>query len=264
MMFENIPIIKFDTKDINIKIPMIYSEDIIRYSNYLESRLVRNQQVMQQWLDVYNELAGTCATIEPGDEAKARKCNSFRENSSKFITFQENTAQLIKSIRQNIKVLDQYKKFPLQLYQRIHVSDRYLTEVTSILSNFVGTLTYWMNINAARFSQYVDTIILIIGIIKTWQAIIDFSVNRTAKCAQCKNDNYDYYSCSLGFICPKLPVLPIPPFKIPNVFIDLSHIDLGINILLPNFNFVPTKIPLPEIPDLPLPPTFDVQINLNF
>jgi hypothetical protein len=69
-------------------------------------------------------------------------------------------------------------------------------------------------------------------------------------------------------LCPKLPILPIPPFKIPNIRIDISNIDLGIDILLPKFNFIPTSIPLPRIPNLPHPPeynfNFDLKLNLKF
>lgn len=56
----------------------------------------------------------------------------------------------------------------------------------------------------------------------------------------------------------KLPVLKLPPFKIPNITLDLSHIDLGMEILLPKFQFVPTSVPLPQIPDLPQPPTIAI------
>lgn len=51
---------------------------------------------------------------------------------------------------------------------------------------------------------------------------------------------------------------------------DMSHIELGMNIILPKINFVPIKIPLPEIPNLPEPPTIEVNrdimygINLSF
>jgi len=44
---------------------------------------------------------------------------------------------------------------------------------------------------------------------------------------------------------------------------DISHIELGMNIVLPKINFVPIKIPLPQLPDLPEPPTIDVDWNMN-
>ena len=179
------------------------------------------------------------------------------------MTFQENTAGLISSVKQNINVLEKYKEFPGQLYQWTHLTDRYLTEISSLLSNFVGGINSFLSVNATIFSQYVDAITLIIGAIKTWQAIIDFSVNRSERCSKCSNDNYGSFSCSLSFLCPKLPIFPIPAFKIPNIYMDISHIELGMNIVLPKINFVPIKIPLPQLPDLPEPPTIDVDWNMN-
>ncbi len=190
-------------------------------------------------------------------------CQTFtdREKLAQFLQFKEESQALIGSVRQNLKTLELYQQFPLQLYEWIHVTDRYLGDIASLLGNFVGTLTMWLNVNAKRFSQYVDVIITLIGVLKTWQVLIDFTVNRSESCGSCSNDNYDYYSCTLSFICPQIPVIPIPPFKIPNIFLDLSRINVGMNITLPNFIFVPTSIPLPQIPNLPAPPT--VSINLD-
>jgi len=57
---------------------------------------------------------------------------------------------------------------------------------------------------------------------------------------------------------PQIPIIPIPPFKIPNINIDFSHVDLGISIALPRFVFVPTDFPLPQLPSLPSPPDFNL------
>jgi hypothetical protein len=120
-----------------------------------------------------------------------------------------------------------------------------------------------MSINATRMAGYVDAITTMIASIKSRQAIIDLSVNRSTKCSKCSNDNYGAFSCSLSFLCPKLPIFPIPPFKIPNIYMDLSHIELGMNITLPKINFVPIKIPLPQLPNIPEPPEIEADINLN-
>jgi hypothetical protein len=58
-----------------------------------------------------------------------------------------------------------------------------------------------------------------------------------------------------------LPILAIPPFKIPNIYVDLSSIRLGMDVVLPNIHFVPKSITLPTLPELPRPPT--VNINLT-
>ncbi|MFZ2718776.1 MAG: VCBS repeat-containing protein, partial [Candidatus Absconditicoccaceae bacterium] len=182
-----------------------------------------------------------------------------------FLSLDANTAQLETSIRENIKTLELYKKFPLELYEWIHIQDKYLGEISSLLTNFVGKITSRITTNANRYSQYVNSLVTLIGIIKTYQILIDFSVNRSERCGKCTNDTYDSYSCSLSMLCPDigLPILAIPSFKIPNIIIDLSSVNLGMDILLPKFNFTPTKIALVKIPNLPEPPKFNANISLE-
>lgn len=90
-----------------------------------------------------------------------------------------------------------YKRFPQELQSWLTVSQRYMTEVSDTVQGVSTDLTSWLNTNATRFEKYVDTIITMVGAVKSRQAIIDFSVNRKSKCGQCAVDNYDYYSCTL-------------------------------------------------------------------
>ena len=372
-MFETVPLVNINTKDVNLQIPMIYAEDITRYTQYLQWRLNTNRKTLEERQKIVQWVIGICGqqvgrvdssrgvttsdatnavvnwwssspttgwsttgslagswedevkaldlpiknrqkaikqalaklqackdhkeNKRPGEEpnelcagrtiaqiddeiAKLEAEQTMTNNCAKFLfgwnnigvrngvnvnlanyfAIRENTQILIRNVNENIKVLQQYKQFPLELYERVHVTDRYLSEVSSVVDAFLTNIALWLKTNAARFDQYVDAILVMIGSIKTRQVLIDFSVNRQEKCSKCTNDNYDYYACSLGALCVKLPILPIPPFKIPNIYLDFSHIDVGIDVLLPNFNFVPTAVPLPRIPNIPQPP----QINGNF
>jgi hypothetical protein len=54
-----------------------------------------------------------------------------------FLSLSSQSEKLQTTITANIKVLDQYKKFPLQLYQRTHVVDRYLGETITSVDNFL-------------------------------------------------------------------------------------------------------------------------------
>lgn len=45
--------------------------------------------------------------------------------------------ELERKIHENVRVLEQYKRFPLQLYQWIHITDRYLGEVVSSVESFL-------------------------------------------------------------------------------------------------------------------------------
>jgi hypothetical protein len=50
-----------------------------------------------------------------------------------YLSFNEQAGQLLQTVRQNLKVLDQYKRFPLKLYDRVHVTDRYLSEAAGVV-----------------------------------------------------------------------------------------------------------------------------------
>lgn len=93
---------------------------------------------------------------------KLQKCSGAAGSLNNFLTFRENTAGVINSVKQNINVLEKYKQFPNQLYERTHLTDRYLTEISSLLSNFVGGINNFFSVNATRYSQYVDAIVLIV------------------------------------------------------------------------------------------------------
>jgi len=301
-IFQEVPLVNIDSQDINIKIPALTSDDIKNYQSYLTLWIEKNAQVLEDRWELMSAITATCSTSELKENIKnvnqikkqikeleymkiagkiseeqkkqleeiqqtykqVEMCIWFNGQLWSFLSFQENTAELIQSVKANINTLEQYKEFPTQLYERTHITDRYLTELSAVLSEFVGTTNYRLNTNANRFSSYVDALVTMVWAIKTWQAIIDFSVNRSEKCSKCSNDNYGSFSCSLSFLCPKLPIFPIPAFKIPNIYMDMSHIELGMNIVLPKVNFVPTKIPLPQLPNLPEPPSVEVNWDILY
>ena len=155
-------------------------------------------------------------------------CASFGDNIDPFSNFYSSATLLVTNVKQNIQVLEQYKKFPMQLSKWMGAADSYLSDITSFLASTVTVLMQWMSTNAKIYSKYIDALILIVSSIKTWQILIDFSVNWSQKCGKCSRDSYGSYSCGLSFLLDKikLPILPIPPFKIPNIYVDLSHIDL--------------------------------------
>jgi len=232
-IFEKVKLVNITHKDIIVSVPFIYSEDIIRYTSYLQARIDTQEEIIQE-----------------------RKDNPYLSENLQLIN---NMEEAVRSVKQNIKILEEYQRFPIKLYEWFRAIDKYMTELTSFISNFFWTINYRLSSNASRYSQYVDAIITMLAVIKTREILRDFAVNRWEKCWTCTNDVYDFYSCSLSMLCPSLPILPIPPFKLPNIFIDLSRINLWIQIILPVFKFIPTTIPLARLPNLPRPPSLHIE-----
>ncbi|MDR2191135.1 MAG: hypothetical protein LBP53_08480 [Candidatus Peribacteria bacterium] len=308
-LFNQNKLINIQTKNMTVKIPMIYREDINSYEIYLRQRADTNGEIIKERTERTESLIGICFNAigkgeknpprreEEGQKAKSEKRNEYKtrcnnnqcdgENKDKeackqhycdMITCEETVEQKVKEmvdlsndyenildrINENILILQEYRNLPFELYERVHAIDRYVAEISAIMRNFFGYISYWMTTNANRFSSYVDAIILIMDVIKTYQVLIDFSVNWGNKCATCTNDTYDQHSCTLSLLCQgiKLPIIQIPNIKIPDIIIDFSELNLNMNILLPTFNFQPIKVDLPTIPNLPTPPIIDINFTL--
>lgn len=238
-------LINIETKILTVKVPIIYPEEINAYQIYITQWLKKNEEIIQQWKNI------VCF-------------NSSSENCKNFMSFHDTEwMQMIDQLQKNIQTLHEYRNFPFEIYEWIHVVDRYLSEVASLVNNTIWYITYWTKLNASRFIWYIDAIILIKNVIKTYQLIIDFSVNWSESCGNCAEDTYDQYSCKLSMLCNfSLPILQIPNFKLPNILLDLSDINLWLDIILPEFNFQPIRLELPELPNIPEPPSINANIKL--
>ena len=260
-------IMKVHTKDVKIDIPWIYLEDINKLKWTLTAWLKRNSLIIERWKQVWQDIANNCEAVT--NQLEKEKCNI---QADQILQFTSQLGQFERSIRQNLQVLDEYANFPTELYELIHTYDKYLDSVNSLMYNVVDQLFGWLGKIARWFDAWVEFIISLINILKSWQIIIDFSINWQDKCSKCTVDSYSAYSCTLKWFCPKLPVFNIPPFKIPDITIDLSKIDFRTDIILPRFRFVPKKIDIIDdllnwwLPDLPYPSDLSIlnnQVNLR-
>jgi hypothetical protein len=222
--FANFKLFTIETKEVTIQVPFIFSEDVMRYIVYLKERIERHIALLSELSDV--------------------------EENREFRTSLE---QAILTVNRNIQIIEEYQRFPTKLYELVSAYENFVSEIMHLVNSVVIQITSWMNINANRFSQFVDVIILLKWIIETRQVITDFSVNRQTRCAKCRQDDYDFYSCKLKLLCFDLPILPIPPFEFPDIYLDLSNLNLWLKVVLPEIRFIPKKIPLIPIPDFPVP-----------
>ena len=256
-------IMNISTRKLTVKVPFIYTEDVSSYSIYLQEWMDVNYGIFEDWKDSIKSLNASCAKKQwkEREECYAKAW----EYLDALDDFEKNEWQkMLDQIYTNILILQEYRDFPFEIYEWIHAIDKYMSEITALVNNTIWYLSYWLDTNANRFVWYVDAIVLAWNIIKTYQLIIDFSVNWSKNCGNCANDTYDQYSCKLSILCKaiKLPILQIPNFKLPNITMDLTNIDLWLNIVLPEFNFQPISVELPDLPNLPEPPILWANIKL--
>ena len=257
-------IVNISTETLVVKVPMIFAEDINEYYIYLQQWLDKNKEIVDGWETLLNTFKASCSK-EPTEEKQDECRKNAQKNIDSFIEFKQWDWQKMQNqIYANLIILQKYRNFPFEIYERVHVIDRYMSEIASLINNVIWYLSYWTSTNSERFVWYVDAIVLIINIIKTYQLLIDFSIEWGQNCGNCTKDTYDQYSCKLSLLCDNLslPILQIPNFKLPNITIDLTNINLWLDIVLPNFNFQPVRIDLPQLPNLPEPPSISMNIKL--
>lgn len=256
-------ILNISLEPITVKVPMIFREDVDSYSVYIQQWLSVNQRILEDWDNVLWTLYKSCGD-EP--EEKRQQCYARAEwYLSSLVEFKNNDWQkMINQIYANLVILQKYRNFPFEIYEWIHVIDRYMSEIASLIKNTLWYLSFWLSINAERYVWYVDAVVLIMNIIKTYQLLVDFPIEWSEKCGNCSNDTYDQYSCKLSMLCDglSLPIFQIPNFKLPNITLDLTNIDLWLDIVLPEFNFQTIRIDLPDLPNIPEPPSFWANIKL--
>ena len=246
IFLKQIPLVNVSMKNITIKVPWIWKDEIERQITYLKAWLERNKGKVKEWTDYYYSAVWKCKENYPNDPAWQKQCEQKYANILKVQKF-------VQSVQKNIEILNEYRNLPLQLYQYTHLFDTYLSQLFCILTQYLDSINGWLARNSYIFQKWVDAIITLINVIKTWQILIDISVNWKTTCWKCRADNGDLYDCTLSWLCPDLPVFPIPPFKIPDIFIDLSHINLGIDVVLPKITIYPVPVGLFTLPDLPTP-----------
>ena len=237
--FEDVPLINVQLKTIVIKIPWIGKEELERQILYLKDWLKRNKKNVKKWTDFYNSAVWKCADADT-------ECKNKYSSMLKVQKF-------IQSVQKNIEILNEYKTFPFKLYKYLHLVDFYLSQLMCIINKYLDMILGWYTRQSKIFEKWVDAIVAIINIIKTWQLIIDFSVNWKTTCWKCRQDTWDLYDCVLSLLCIDLPVLPIPPFKIPDIYLDFSHFNMWIDIILPKIKIAPVPIWVFTLPDLPYP-----------
>jgi hypothetical protein len=59
-LFEQTPLIRMNTIDVPVSIPMIYAEDITKYEAHLKIWLERNKQIIKDWESLVQGTIGLC------------------------------------------------------------------------------------------------------------------------------------------------------------------------------------------------------------
>jgi hypothetical protein len=48
--------------------------------------------------------------------------------------------KFLRSVQQNLQILEQYRKFPLQLYKYLHALDFYINQIICIINKYIDMI----------------------------------------------------------------------------------------------------------------------------
>jgi hypothetical protein len=71
-MFNEVPLVNIDTKELTIKVPALTSEDIDKYASYLSLRVEQNQKILEDWTSMINETLAMCGTTDKSEAKKIK------------------------------------------------------------------------------------------------------------------------------------------------------------------------------------------------
>lgn len=109
----------------------------------------------------------------------------------------------------------------------------------------------WLYDNGLRFRQWVETFILITKLFDLWQVLIDVFDDYEQECAVCQNEQWNLQQWLWIIISAVIPPIPVVEFpRWPDVELDLSDINLSIDVAYPVFDL--SYYPI-DLPDMPLP-----------
>ncbi len=234
-----LPFIRIEQESIPINIPWILPQELDRYSRALDSYVSEIKKVKESW----------CIGKTPAE------CADQHINLWLWA--------LSSSIEQNLKRLEEYKRFPEKIQKYLTWKERYIAQLLCNVDSLEQLLWGWYRDNGIRFRKWAEFYVLLKAIVSSWQPLLDIFKIKDQECSVCRNERWDLKTFIFKIISAVIPQLPILQFpKWPDIVLDLSDIRLGIAIKVPNFRFNINPIRLPNLPSLTLPRLPSLSLNL--
>lgn len=270
---NKIPLIAIRPQEVIIKIPSLTPGEIDRFVNdakqWVEDEKFELERVLAIWkCGPFKEMVpdpagdvdedgkpkmvpgyqdGTDAQGNPvivyGDRPYNQVCDMITLDMTK----------LIQSVEKNIEIIEGYKQIPRQLLAWRNMLTKYVSQIIcyidAIIQFFVGNISKWLT----QANAWVDAVATLVETIATWKLLFDLVIDYQTSCDVCTSSRFSLLELVLKLFAfiPSPPIIPFP--KLPDLYLDFSQVQMGINILWPDIKFRPEKIVLPRLPRIVLP-----------
>lgn len=240
---NSIPLVQIESRDILIKIPALTRKEIEKV-----------QRDAQQWV------VDAKAELQRIEEIWTCEENSQYQTICESVFLDAN--ELIKSVEKNIEILEKWKEFPRQLLAWRSMISKYAYQIICYLDAIIQYTGGYIHRQQARIEAWIEMIRKVKETIANWKLLIDLTIEYQASCDRCSTARFTLMELILRIfaVIPSPPIIPFP--KLPDIYLDLSQIQVGLKVLWPNVRFRPEPLIIPKIPRLRLPDIPSLQIVL--
>ncbi len=170
----------------------------------------------------------------------------------------------IGAVNANISAVESYAEIPQQILEIRSLQSYYAKSIISYLDLILSRTAAYMSDNIQRIEAWAQWVVDMKSIIDGWKLLIDLSLDFMQATDQGTNQRYSALQLifNLFVFVPEFPVIEFP--KLPDIVIDVSQIQAGLDVKWPDVKFKPSPISLPSLPRLILPSTdLDLDFNIN-
>jgi len=234
---NSVPLIKIEPKPVLLILPSL-----------TKSQILKLQANLEVWLNDFNlEIFRLKSLFGCNKETK----DKHFVDACGLIDVKANI--IFKKIDDNFRALNAYKEFPKKLLQYRNIEAKYIRQIINYLTTVSQFLGGYVRRQEKRLGAWVDMITSIKKTLAQWQAVIDVTQKYATNCDSCKTERGSLFPMLLNALVsiPAPPIIPFP--KWPDIIMDFSLVETGVNIVWPDLTFAPKQILLPTLPSIKFP-----------
>lgn len=257
---STLPLVKLTEDPIQFDIPWLSAAEIQGWITDAQNWVIYYEREYARVKDKWEKLS---CSDQPKDEAGLATNTANCVGRQIADAFGVNFDPLVKSVKDNIEVLQSYLNFPKQLVKFKQQLAGYIKSVACMINVIAQMMGGWFATIRQQMVAWAELILTIVEIVKRIKEIFDLFVNFDSDCSICTNERYANWGwwMLLGLILPDIPIISFP--KIPDVVLDLSNLKVLLDIELPILELKPKSLPLPPLPYIRLPDIPSINLLLT-
>ncbi|MBT6068914.1 DUF11 domain-containing protein [Candidatus Peregrinibacteria bacterium] len=236
---NSLPLFNIESEEIIFRLPAVTQIEIQK----LQQDAERFTENLRSQLEYYK-------TAGEGLEAGATGQALASVEGQQFI---EGLDEFIRSIEQNMLVMEEYSKLPEKIMEYRFAVSTYVTQIICYVDTILNYSGGYVIKNKNRVKAWTKAIIDVIDSVKTWQGLLNLSVSYQESCDKCTTSRQSLMELMMKVFVtiPSPPIIDLP--KWPDIVLDISRIQGGITLYFPELKIVPEPIVLPELPKIFIP-----------